>query len=78
MLSQKLVLVFQLLGKGGIQSTIPHALRFTTQVSGHDFSRAVQAAARKIPCAAGPARSAAERQLHFFYLISGFPAAFNF
>jgi hypothetical protein len=36
--SQKLALVFQLLRKGGIQSTIPHALRSTTQVSGHDFS----------------------------------------
>jgi len=29
---------FQLLRKGGIRCTIPHLLRSTTQVSGHDFS----------------------------------------
>ena len=73
-LSQKLALVFQLLRKGGIRFTIPHALRFTTQVSGHDFSvllepseatrkqrsRAVKR--RKIfPCAVGPRAAAPSR-----------------
>src|ERR1044071_290401 len=42
-LSRKLALVFQLLQKGGIRFTIPHALRSTTQVSGPDFSRAKKA-----------------------------------
>jgi hypothetical protein len=41
--------------------TIPHTLRSTTQVSGHDFSRAVQAAPRIIPYAVGSRAAAPSR-----------------